>query len=180
MGNKSRPGMMKAFAPFIEAGELAASTAGEDTILTTVFELKHANAQESMNLLQSYFSDPMSESVRASMQSNCVVVTGRLRGLRVTQKMLAALDQAPADPIVSEVVQLRFVDANSIAETLAQWARFRPRQDALAPAVQGPNPPNLDVVPYAERNAIIVSGPRSRVEQTKALVAVLDVEAKKS
>ena len=164
------PGSGKAFAPFVAPDQIAACTDGDDALLTTVFALQHANAQEAANLLQSYFCDPMNESVRAAPQSNCVVVTGRLRGLRVTQRMLASIDVAPSDPFVSEVVHLRFAVASEIGDTLATWAKGLPPGAAMLA--------RLGVVAYQERNAIIVSGPRSLVDQTKALVTLLDVEVK--
>lgn len=94
-GVGTRPGYIKSLAPVVTADQLESFKYDPGIVLTTSFTLKYVNVQEAANMLQTYFTDPMMESVRAVSNSNSLVATGYAQTLYAIRGLLTLIDTKP-------------------------------------------------------------------------------------
>lgn len=135
----SRPGYIKSQAPVVTPEQLDAFRHDPGIVLTTSFSLKNVNVQEAANMLQTYFTDPMFESVRAVSNSNTLVATGFAQTLHGIKQLIALIDVEPAQlrptfsriklqhavaneikPIVESMIAADFSDGNARGPQRAQ------------------------------------------------------------
>jgi general secretion pathway protein D len=96
-GVGAKPGYVKTQAPVVAASELERFRYDAGMVLTTSFPLRYINAQEAVNMLTTYLSDPQLEGVRAVTNSNTLVATGFAQSLYAVQRLLTLIDIQPAE-----------------------------------------------------------------------------------
>ncbi|MDD5707148.1 MAG: secretin N-terminal domain-containing protein [Kiritimatiellae bacterium] len=170
-----------------EGGGLAVgAAAGEPAsgLVTRVFRLEHAAADDVRRVLEGGGGRKGWISVLES--SNHLVVTDTARTLDRVAVLVAELDQ-PGLSRVTEVVPLRFADAEALAAqlntTVAEGVLRAGQQ--LASRLQGaPGAPAVSpaaaraglAVPAPHANSLILVGPTAQIAEFKSLIAKLDVD----
>ncbi|MFH0946721.1 MAG: secretin N-terminal domain-containing protein, partial [Planctomycetota bacterium] len=91
----AKPGYIKSMAPVVTAEQLESYKYDPGIVLTTSFTLRYINVQEAANMLQTYFTDPMLESIRAVSNSNSLVATGFAQTLYGISGLLKLIDTKP-------------------------------------------------------------------------------------
>ncbi len=111
----AKPGYVRTQAPVVSVEQLEAFKYDPGIVLTTSFTLKYVNVQDAMNMLQTYFMDPMLESVRAVGNSNALVVTGFAQTLYGIKQLITLIDTKP-DELTPQFakVELEFAVAEEI------------------------------------------------------------------
>lgn len=180
----AKPGFLKATAPIVGADELDSYAADVALVLTTIFPLQHVNCQEAANMLQTYFTDPMFESVRPVSTSNSLVVSGYADTLNQMKRLLEALDieAAPAEPArKSVVVPLKSAVAVEVAPVLQQIATAVFDPTPMSAGVMQSNPVSVprrgpEIQADARTNSLVIAADADQTERLKVLAGQLDVE----
>ncbi|MBI4880471.1 MAG: hypothetical protein HY812_12550 [Planctomycetes bacterium] len=168
-------------APFVPAAQLESMKDDCAIVVTTTFQLEHADTpgagERVFNMLQAYFMQPATESVRAGGE-NTLVVTGCADMLWRMSRLIEALNSAPgAEESCVETIELRHAAAGEIRPIVARLAGAEGASGPGPVPQQGFLPRAAGVVEADERaNALIALGPREFVERVRGLVAFLDVE----
>lgn len=97
IGGATKPGYIRSQAPVIGPDQLDEYRYDPGIVVTTSFLMRYVNAQEMVNMLQTYFSDPMIESVRAVAQSNALVATGYAQSLWGVKQLITLIDVEPTE-----------------------------------------------------------------------------------
>jgi len=178
-GGKSRPGYIKSQARVVTPDELKDFRHDVGIVLTTSFMLEHVNVQEAANMLQTYFTDPMLESVRAVSNSNSLVVTGFAQTLCGLQELIELIDVEPAAPERElKRVVLEYAVADEVKPVIVRMIASEaetvdPRQPRAAGTASSPPPPALEVDPRTNSLLILATGPMH--ERVSRLIEKLDV-----
>ncbi|MFH0945483.1 MAG: secretin N-terminal domain-containing protein [Planctomycetota bacterium] len=180
----AKPGYIKSQAPVVSPEELVSFQYQTGIVLTTSFTLEHLACQEAANMLQTYFTDPMLESVRAVSNSNTIVATGFAGTLYGIHELLQLID---VDRVPSTQELRRIVLKNAVAEEvkpivlsmLGSIADFSGQQGQ--PRRAGPGldmEPRPSVEADARTNALLVIASPQIQQQISTLVEQLDLEVK--
>lgn len=167
-----RPGVLKTTAIVIPWEDVSRYAGYSAVLATTSVSLQHLNGQEAVNMLQSYFTDPMTESVRAVSSSNTVIMTGLIPTLATFRVLVEAIDKPPGVGVVTEVVTLKNVAADEVQPVMAAL-------DPVQTNSNLPTQPTISFVADARTNQLIVRGPEARVKAAVVLLAKLDVACEK-
>lgn len=117
----AKPGYIKSQAPVVPVDKLEMFKNDPNIVLTTSFSLKYVPAQDAMNMLQTYFSDPLLESVRAVQQSNSLVITGYAQTLYGAKNLIELFDVKPNQyELKFAKIQLEFAVAEEIKPIVDQ------------------------------------------------------------
>ncbi|MFG0317920.1 MAG: hypothetical protein ACF8XB_11650, partial [Planctomycetota bacterium JB042] len=123
----AKPGYVKSHAPVVRREDLARHADDLGLVVTTSFRLEHVHCQDATNMLQSYFTDPMLESVRAVSASNSIVATGFASTLIGIDRLLRQVDvAAPSSPRTLARIPLRHAVAREILPIVAGLAAADP------------------------------------------------------
>lgn len=182
----TKPGYIKTGAPVVSASQLEQFKYDPGIVLTTSFTLKYVNATEAVNMLQSYFTDPMIEGVRAVSNSNALVATGFAQTLYGIQQLLQLIDVQPAEYKAQfGKFEMKHAVAAEIKPILDQLiAAERGEATGTRGAVQAASqtlPAGLqEPAPHVEAddrtNALYVVAAASSLEKIERWVRMLDVE----
>ncbi len=172
-GTAAKPGFIKTRAPVVTPEQLASFRYDAGVVLTTSFSMKYVNAQEAMNMLQSYFTDPLLESVRAVTNSNSLVVTGYAQTLYGIKQLIDLIDVKPTEfePKFAKV-QLEFAVAEEI----------KPILDQLVAADRGQATNRPGTVPQANNSGLPANlqEPEPVIEADPRTNSLLVIAAQKS
>lgn len=184
VGGGAKPGYIKSQAPVVSPEELKNFRHDAGIVLTTSFVLKHVNCGEAANMLQTYFTDPMLESVRVVSDSNSLVATGFAPTLNGIHALLQLIDVEPA----RHVQELkRIVLRNAVAEEIrpivlsmlaGEATLARPHQGKPAGRMPAPNEQEpMPVVESDQRtNSLLVMATQRMHDRISLLVEQLDLE----
>lgn len=175
VGGATKPGYIRSLAPFVTSQQLQAFINDDGLVLTTSFQLENVNAQEMVNMLQTYYSDPMIESVRAVSGSNSLVATGYASRLVGVAAMLKEID-VPM-PTLSRTMK-RFPLAHAVADEIRPTIEAFLASEQLT--VQNPQlPTNMVPNPVVRSdirtNSLLVLGTTDQHTKVDAYVAEIDV-----
>jgi type II secretory pathway component GspD/PulD (secretin) len=173
-GSGNRPGSVRASAQTIDLAQLPAHAFDSAIVYTVSVPLRYVNAQELMNTLSSYLTDPMTESVRAVASSNSIVMSSFGSNLATIAAMIERLDipSAGVSPTV-EVFPLKHVVASEIVRQVE--SHFVPQNPARVSNLPFTSVPSITA--DDRTNSIIVSGTPSEIASAKTLITALDVAA---
>lgn len=124
--------------------------------ITEVFRLQHADPMKTAALLLAALPGA---KVRVDHASRTIAITAPPQVLTQARTLIQKLDVSSPTAPVSEVVRVRSVDPEAVANVLRQ-------------AVKG-----ITVTPDKAVGAVILVGPRELVERAKAIVASLDASS---
>ncbi len=158
--------------------------APESGVATRVFLLKNIGADEVRRVLEARVPGGKAGSVIALRETNHLIVTDTVEGLKRVQAIIAEIDR-PGLARVTEVVSLRFAGAEDMARQLnAAMEESEGRADRLRrrlPPAPGAGAATTDpgpvVVPSPHANSLILVGSPSQIESLKALILKMDVDA---
>lgn len=156
----------------------------ESGVATRVFLLKNVGADEVRRALEARVPGGKTGSVIALRETNHLIVTDTVEGLKRIQAILDEIDR-PGLARVTEVVALRFAGAEEMARQLnAAMEESEGRADRLRrrlPPAPGAGAATADpgpvVVPSPHANSLILVGSPSQIEALKALILTMDVDA---
>lgn len=152
-------------------------------LVTKVFRLKNASADDVRRVLEG--SSGRKSWITVLENSNLIVVTDTALTLSRVAKLVEELD-LPGLARKTEIVKLSFGDADSIAQQLNSAAMQSLQSDASATAQRiatgsgvVPRAVNRSAVAIAapKSNSLILVGQESQIEEFKALIKALDVDA---
>ncbi|MBI4879532.1 MAG: hypothetical protein HY812_07730 [Planctomycetes bacterium] len=174
-----KPGDIKSHAPVVSADMLDMYRDDGGIVLTTSFRLEHVSVQEAMNMLQSYFMDPMVESVRAVGTSNSLVATGFATSLVGIRDLLRLIDlplPAQEDRQVArfELRHAAAVEAKSIVDGLLLPEPHPAAVQQGAAPLHLAREPGPRVQADARTNALVVVAGASDLARVEACLAQLD------
>ena len=180
-GGGARPGYIKSMAPVVTVEQLESFKYDPGIVLTTSFALKHVNVQEAANMLQTYFTDPMLESVRAVTNSNSLVATGFAQTLFGIHELLRLVDVGP-DQGTQELkrIALKHAVADEIRPIVinmiaAEHNHATPRgAPANLPASLQESPPTVESDPRT--NSLLIMASTSMQERIARIVGQLDLQ----
>ncbi len=175
-GQGGKPGYVKSQAPVVPREELARHEDDTGLVFTTTFRLEHVHCQDATNMLQTYFTDPMLESIRAVVASNTIVATGFASTLNGIDRLLRQIDVAPPpSPRTLARIPLRHAVAREILPIVAGLAAVEPTgaRAGAPPALVAP-PPRIELDPRT--NALLVLATADDLVRVRRTVEVLDVE----
>lgn len=172
-----KPGYVKSQAPLVSADMLDVFRDDSGIVVTTSFQLEHVNVQEATNMLQSYFTDPMFESIRAVGTSNSLVATGYAPTLVGIRDLLRLIDvpQSPEERQLArfELRHAAAIEARSIIEGLLSSAAQPGAQGQGLLPVMREQEPRIEA--DARTNALLVLAAPSDLEKIEACLAQLDI-----
>ena len=181
----AKPGYIKSQAKVVSQEDLKNFKYDPGIIITTSFSLKHVNCQEAANMLQTYFTDPMLESVRAVSNSNSLVATGFAETLNGIQELITLIDvdRAPGtqelrrivlkNAAAAEVMPIIQSMLGSLADSNAQPSQAR----HMPGAGMEPDPA---VAADPRTNALLVIATPMLQKRISILVDQLDLQVKPS
>ncbi|MFG0317863.1 MAG: secretin N-terminal domain-containing protein [Planctomycetota bacterium JB042] len=184
-GGGTKPGYIKSQAPVVSPDQLEAFKYDPGIVLTTSFTLKYVNVQEATNMLQTYFTDPMLESIRAVTNSNALVATGFAQTLYGIKRLLELIDTKPDEftPRFAKV-ELEHAVAEEIQPIVKELidaergvggtgGAGRPANAGLPPSMQELEP-QISVEPRS--NTLLVVAAEETLEKILHYIRMLDVE----
>ncbi len=184
-GAGAKPGYIKSQAPVVSPDQLEAFKYDPGIVLTTSFTLKYVNVQEATNMLQTYFTDPMLESIRAVTNSNALVATGFAQTLYGIKRLLELIDTKPDEftPRFAKV-ELEHAVAEEIQPIVKELidaergvggtgGAGRPANAGLPPSMQELEP-QISVEPRS--NTLLVVAAEETLEKILHYIRMLDVE----
>ena len=173
-----------------EGGGLAVGAPGEEGagashgLVTRVFRLRHASADDVRRVLEG--GSGRKSWITMLESSNLIVVTDTAPTLARVASLVEELDR-PGLSRKTEIVKLSFADAESLAAQLNAIAAHSLQSEgaAVAQRIAGPGgaPSPRAVlasgvaIPAPAANALVLVGQEAQVEEFKALIASLDVDA---
>lgn len=178
VGGATKPGFIRSRAPVVTPAQLTMFKNDTGLVLTTAFQLEHVNAQEMVNMLQTYFSDPMVESVRAVADSNSLVATGYGPSLGNVQALITLID---VEVLMPKRAMMRFPLEHAVAQEVRPiiqefFQSESPDRGRGNQGYRGPTQPLLPVVQAdARTNALLVLGTEEQHEKVTAYVSGMDV-----
>lgn len=184
-GPGGKPGYIKSQAPIVSPEQLDAFRYDPGIVLTTSFTLRYVAVQEAVNMLQTYFTDPMIESVRAVANSNSLVVTGFAQTLYGIKYLLQLVDTKPDEyePKFAKV-ELEHAVAEEIQPIVKELIEAelgvggagggaRPTAASMPASMQEP-PPQISVDPRS--NSLLVVAAEKTLDKIVHYIRMLDVE----
>lgn len=184
-GGGAKPGFIKSQAPVVSIEQLESFKYDPGIVLTTSFTLKYVNVQEAANMLQTYFTDPMLESVRPVSNSNSVVITGYAQTLFAIKQLMQLIDVKPSEyePKFARIA-LEFAVAEEIKPIVDQLiaakrgvATNRSGVPQAGSAVQTFNQePEPHVEADPRTNSLLIMAAPSSLEEIASYVRILDTE----
>ena len=180
----TKPGYIKSQAPVVSPQQLEAFKYDPGIVLTTSFTLKYVNVQEATNMLQTYFTDPMLESVRAVTNSNALVATGFAQTLYGIKRLLELIDTKPdeytprfakveLEHAVAEEIQPIVKELIDAERGVGGQGGNRPANANLPPSMQELEP-QISVEPRS--NTLLVVAAEETLEKILHYIRMLDVE----
>ncbi len=179
-GAGGKPGYVRSMAPLVGADMLDVYRDDSGMVLTTSFQLQQVSVQDAMNMLQSYFMDPMLEGVRGVPDSNTLVATGFAPTLLMVRDLLRLIDVPPPAPGERQLARFELrhaaaIEAKSVVEGLLCQS---PQAGAEA---QGPRPlpavsePEVRIEADARTNALLVLAGPSTLARIEECLAQIDI-----
>lgn len=168
----ARPGLLKSASVAIAWSDLPRYAAYPAVIATTTVMSQNINVQELANTLQSYFTDPMTESVRAVSSTNSLILTGSIGTLTTMQSLIAATDKPIGNTLITKVVDIKHASAEELQHAIVAI-------ETSSAASNLPATPMTTYVADMRTNQLIVRGPENRVNDALALIAKLDIPQEK-
>lgn len=131
-----------------------------------MIRLRNADASEVLQVVQSMSLIPEGASVSADRRSNALVVSGPPEMVEQVRTLAARLD-AQRDQQVSQIVQLSYADAATLADVVLR--------SVSGPAGEGGTPgETIRIVPEPQTNALLISAPAERMGDIVAMARYLD------
>lgn len=140
----------------------AAGRQGNAEFVTDVIQLENIAATKVLTILRPLVAQHA--SISAHDTSNSIVLTDTLANISRIRQLIKKIDTAAVP--TTEVVQLRYAEADSLVATLTKIGAT----DKAAAGLSN----KLQLVADARNNAILISGEDLQRERTKALIARLD------
>ncbi len=160
-------------------GKLPA-TVTDDQIVTVVVPLMNARAtpvaEQLKNLVAAY------GSVTPLEQQNAIIIVETAAQVRRLQSILSELDQQDVENII-EFIPLRFAKAEAMLKSLTALMGERVVEYIINPAdgkrskIEENRVAGLVLAADARTNAIVARGSKNKIDQVRATVLMLDVEA---
>jgi general secretion pathway protein D len=156
-----------------------------DGLVTKIFRLDHVAAGELRKILEAGISGGKAGALGAVEETNHLVVTDTAETVRRVEKMVREIDR-PGLARATEVVALQYATADDVAdevnlamaEVQSRGERLRQRLAPGGSAQQAAGRPDAPLVvasPHA--NKLILVGTAAQLEQLRALIAQMDVDA---
>lgn len=182
----AKPGYIKSQAPVVSLEQLEAFKYDPGIVLTTSFTLKYVNVQDAMNMLQSYFMDPMLESVRAVGTSSSLVATGFAQTLYGIKQLIELIDTKP-DELTPQFakVELDFAVAEEIQpiikELIDAERGLGPSGQRVQQGGAGVLPPGMqEIEPQVSAdprtNSLLVIAAATTMDRILNFIRALDVD----
>jgi general secretion pathway protein D len=163
--------LLEADAKLHLGGVTARNTSGGDRLLTQVYALKYASANQLLAVLRPIISP--ANTIVAYPNNNSLVITDYASNLRRIDRIIDALDRPGGGESV--VIPLRYAAAAEMAQTLGRLLA----EGGAAPGVQvaaGDPSTRVVIVPDPRTNSIVVRSENpERIARVQAIVAQLDV-----
>ncbi len=149
----------------------ARSASGGDRLLTQIYALKYASANQLVPVLRPIISP--ANTIVAYPSNNSLVITDYASNLRRIDLIVDALDRPGAgEPVV---IPLRYAAAAEMAQTLGRLLSDGPAATG-AQATGGDAATRVIIVPDARTNSLVVRSENpERVARVQAIVSQLDV-----
>lgn len=151
-------------------------------MVTKVFYLEHVDVEQLKIALQTRIGGGKAGAVSSIKETNHLVVSDTADNIRRVEKIISQIDK-PGNSKTTEVVRLRFVGAEDLAdqlnlamsesETRAEMLRRRLSSNTQGSTVQSQGP---IVVAAPHSSSIILVGTQVQIETLKTLVAKMDVD----
>lgn len=135
---------------------------GNAEFVTDVIQLENIAATKVLTILRPLVAQHA--SISAHDTSNSIVLTDTLANIARIRQLIKKIDTAAVP--TTEVVQLRYAEAESLVATLTKIGASEKEAAGLSNKLQ--------LVADARNNAILISGEDLQRERTKALIARLD------
>ncbi len=147
-----------------------------------VIRLQHASASEMVRLMQALMQGQQrgegmsAPSLVADERTNSVLLGGdRTQRLRL-RALLAHLDTPLESDGATQVVYLRYGDAESIAELLRGYAEVRAAASSSGAAAGGATSrENVSILPDVATNALVITAPPSAMRSIRSIIEQLDI-----
>ncbi len=152
-------------SPEVVSGSLANVPAGRQ-LLVKVFQLKHAQAADVKDRIQTALSDKASVEVDES--ANQIIVTDYNDNLRVVSDLIDALDSQHPQDVAVRVIPLKHIAADDLAKEITPL--YEKMND------KGPSKNTVDVAADDRSNALIVFSDLTQFGTIERLVEMLDTE----
>ncbi len=136
---------------------------GEDGYVTEVIQLKNIAAAKVLPVLRPLV--PQHSHLAAYAPSNAIVVSDTAANIRRVKDIITKIDTAALP--TTEIIQLRYADADDLVATLTKLDRASGGKNA-SPANQ------LMLVADKRNNSILITGEDIQRERVKALISRLD------
>lgn len=140
----------------------ASGRQGNAEFVTDVIQLENIAATKVLTILRPLVAQHA--SISAHDTSNSIVLTDTLANIARIRQLIKKIDTAAVP--TTEVVQLRYAEAESLVATLTKIGASDKEAAGLSNKLQ--------LVADARNNAILISGEDLQRERTKALIARLD------
>lgn len=140
----------------------ASGREGNAEFVTDVIQLENIAATKVLTILRPLVAQHA--SISAHDTSNSIVLTDTLANIARIRQLINKIDTAAVP--TTEVVQLRYAEAESLVATLTKIGASEKEAAGLSNKLQ--------LVADARNNAILISGEDLQRERTKALIARLD------
>ena len=140
----------------------ASGRQGNAEFVTDVIQLENIAATKVLTILRPLVAQHA--SISAHDTSNSIVLTDTLANIARIRQLIKKIDTAAVP--TTEVVQLRYAEADSLVATLTKIGA----SDKAAAGLSN----KLQLVADARNNAILISGEDLQRERTKALISRLD------
>lgn len=152
-------------SPEVVSGSLTNVPAGRQ-LLVKVFTLKHIQADDLRERIQTALSDKA--SVDVDEHANQIIVTDYNDNLRVVSDLIEALDSSQPEDVAVRVLPLKHIAADELAQEM------QPLYEKMSGRAVSKSP--MDVAADDRSNSLIVLSTLSDYESLENLVASLDTE----
>lgn len=167
-------------APVVTEGETAPSTG----LITKVLRIRHLSAPELRKVLEPMVRGGKDGALAAFGPSNHLIVTDTAESIARIERILAEMDR-PGSSRVVEVIPLEHASAEDVAAQLmialkgiGDTAAGRVAQHMQKVAGgEGALPVDVSVTAAPQANSLIAVGPPAALEEVRAMVEKMDVEA---
>ena len=163
--------LLEADAKMHLGGVTARNTSAGDRLLTQVYALKYASANQLLPVLRPIISP--ANIIVAYPNNNSLVITDYASNLRRIDRIIDALDRPGGGELV--VIPLRYAAAAEMAQTLGRLLA-EGGAAAGAPAAAADPTTRVVIVPDARTNSVVVRSENpERIARVQAIVKQLDV-----
>ncbi len=163
--------MLEADAKLHLSRVTARNSAGGDRLLTQIYTLKYASANQLLPVLRPIIS--AANTIVAYPNNNSLVITDYAANLRRIDLIVDALDRpGGGEPVV---IPLRYAAAAEMAQTLGRLLAEGAAAPGAQPAAGDPTT-RVVIVPDARTNSVVVRSENpERIARVQAIVKQLDV-----